>query len=196
MVGPESIVFFRERDFRELIREHAEAVETDVSRVEGAGAINFLDLDDVPIAGEGEVVDARSVISLPVKEGRPRLPEFRRVGDDPFLQRVHASGKKWVIITDPTGEPCLVLDAHRFLRGALFGGAPSHFDTCWHRPIVVRNPSTPLGEVISRLKVRPRSPEDDVVDEDFILLWGEQKRVITGSDILGRLLRGIVRRES
>ena len=36
---------------------------------------------------------------------------------------------------------------------------------------------------------------NDVVDEDFILLWGEQKRVITGSDILGRLLRGITYRE-
>ena len=36
--------------------------------------------------------------------------------------------------------------------------------------------------------------EDDVVDEDFILLWGEHKRVITGSDILGRLLRGIAQR--
>jgi len=52
-----------------------------------------------------------------------------------------------------------------------------------------------LGEVISRLKVRPQSPDDDVTDEDFILLWGEQKRVIIGSDILGRLLRGLTRRE-
>lgn len=196
LVGPESIVFFRERDFQELIRKHVDADESDVSAVEGVGAINFLKLDDVPVAGEGEVVDARSIISLPVKEGRPVLPEFRRAGDDPFLQRVHASGKKWVIITDPNGEPCLVLDAHRFLRGAFFGGAPFNPDTCWHRPIIVRNPATPLGEIIGRLKVRRQAPETDVVDEDFILLWAEQKRVITGSDILGRLLRGIARRES
>jgi len=32
------------------------------------------------------------------------------------------------------------------------------------------------------------------VDHDVILIWAEQKRVITGSDILGRLLRGISRR--
>ena len=38
--------------------------------------------------------------------------------------------------------------------------------------------------------------EDDVIDEDIILLWGEEKKVITGSDILGRLLRGIVRNEA
>ena len=30
------------------------------------------------------------------------------------------------------------------------------------------------------------------MEHDVILLWGEkQKRIITGSDILGRLLRGI-----
>jgi hypothetical protein len=33
-----------------------------------------------------------------------------------------------------------------------------------------------------------------VIDEDIILLWGETKRVITGADILGRLMRGIVPR--
>jgi hypothetical protein len=33
------------------------------------------------------------------------------------------------------------------------------------------------------------------VDEDIILYWGESKRIITGSDILGRLLRGIVKLE-
>jgi len=43
--------------------------------------------------------------------------------------------------------------------------------------------------------VEPRHAEDDVVDEDIILLWGDEKRIITGADILGRLLRGIVENE-
>jgi metal transporter CNNM len=35
-----------------------------------------------------------------------------------------------------------------------------------------------------------------VVDEDLILLWTDaEKRIITGADILGRLLRGITRAE-
>jgi hypothetical protein len=34
-----------------------------------------------------------------------------------------------------------------------------------------------------------------VIDSDLILVWTpEQKRIITGSDLLGRLMRGIVRR--
>jgi len=35
-----------------------------------------------------------------------------------------------------------------------------------------------------------------VIDEDRILFWNEDKRIITGSDILGRLLRGIVRNKA
>ena len=48
-----------------------------------------------------------------------------------------------------------------------------------------------LGDVIGCMKVKPERPGDDVIDNDLILVWGEQKRVITGADLLGRLLRGI-----
>jgi len=51
--------------------------------------------------------------------------------------------------------------------------------------------NTRLGDVIGRMKVRPKHPEDDVIDNDLILVWGKHKRIITGSDLLGRLLRGI-----
>jgi hypothetical protein len=65
-----------------------------------------------------------------------------------------------------------------------------------HRPIIVKNPDAPLGESLPHLRVRSEGPDDDVIDEDIILVWGEKKRVITGADILGRLLRGIVKLES
>lgn len=195
LVGPEAIVLWRERSMRELLRRHMHEETSEVSRVEAVGAINFLDLDDIPLAQEGELLDPRSIISLPVKDGRPVLPPFQRHADDPFLRQIEASGRKWVIITDPQGEPCLALDAHRFLRGALLHGDTFNPGTCWHKPIVVHKPNTPIGQVVAHLKVHPQSPEDDVVDEDFILLWGPTgKRVITGSDLLGRLLRGIVSR--
>jgi hypothetical protein len=61
----------------------------------------------------------------------------------------------------------------------------------WHRPIIVTDMRTPLGGVIGRMKVKPEHPEDDVIDNDLILVWGRQK-IITGADLLGRLLRGIV----
>ena len=57
---------------------------------------------------------------------------------------------------------------------------------------MVTSPKTRLERVIRQFKVYPQYPEDDVIDQDLILYWGEEKRIVTGSDILGRLLRGIV----
>ena len=191
-LGPEATPYFRERDFRELLRLHAQAAETDLDFVEALGALNFLALDDLTVAQEGEPVDERSVIPLPAGTGG-RLPAFAPSTSDPFLQRVQASGRKWVILTDERDEPLLVLDANGFLRSALFG--ESDVDSHCHRPILVRNPEMLIGEVIRRFRVHPRDVNDDVIDDDLILLWGDQRRVITGADLLGRLLRGIARRE-
>jgi len=55
--------------------------------------------------------------------------------------------------------------------------------------------STLLGKVLSRLRVDPKSAGDDVIDNDLILIWSKEKRVISGADILGRLLRGITVRD-
>lgn len=192
-VGPEAITFFRERDFRALIMKHVETRGGEVSQLEGIGALNFLDLDDIAVAQEGEPLDPRSVVVLPTGEdGRPVLPRFERSPADPFLRRLNASGKKWVIITDPSGAPRMVLDAHHFLRDVLFEAKHTGPEPYWHRPIVVTDLHTRLGDVIGRMRVYPEHPGDDVIDRDLILVWGRRhKRIITGADLLGRLLRGI-----
>ena len=112
------------------------------------------------------------------------------------IRRIDASGKKWVIFTDPAGKAELVLDAHRFLRDVLFEPAGVAPEAYWHRPIVVTDMRTTLGDVIGRMQVRPEHAEDDVIDNDLILAWGKEKRIITGADLLGRLLRGIATREA
>jgi len=35
------------------------------------------------------------------------------------------------------------------------------------------------------MRVAPERPGDDVIDNDLILVWGAQKRIITGADLLG-----------
>ena len=45
--------------------------------------------------------------------------------------------------------------------------------------------------MLTKLKSVGKTAKDDVIENDIILLWAEYKRVITGADILGRLLRGI-----
>ena len=195
-LGPEGIVLLKERDFRALITRHVGAYGTEVSHLEAVGAVNFLDLDDVPVIEEGEPVDPRSVITLPFDKGRPVFPPFRPVPDDPFLRQLDASGRKWVIFTDEGGQPQLVLNAHRFLRDELFDQVSVRPESYWHRPIVVTDPGTKLGDVIGLMKVKPEYPEDDVVDNDLILVWVKQRRIITGADLLGRLLRGIAGKEN
>jgi len=190
-LGIEGITYLRERDIRSLIARSA-ASGGDVGKLEAIGARNFLDLDDVPVTDEGELVDAQSIISLPQANNRCVLPHFERTPDDAFLRKIDASGKKWVIVTNPTGEPVFVLDSHQFLRDALFDELEANPNNYWHRPIIVRDMKTKLGDVIGRMRVVPEHPDDDVIDNDLILVWGDQKRIITGADLLGRLLRGIV----
>jgi metal transporter CNNM len=80
----------------------------------------------------------------------------------------------------------------RLLRAALFGGTGFYPILYCHRPVIVRDERAVLGEVIPKLIVQPERLGDDVIDKDTIIFWGTQKRIITGSDILGRLMRGIV----
>jgi metal transporter CNNM len=195
-LGPEGIRYFRERDLRTLIKMHTESQEAGVTHLEATGAVNFLDLDDIRVSDEGQPIDPNSIMALPVSAGWPVLPQFERSPGDPFLRRLEASGRKWVIITDTAGEPHAVLDANGFLRSALFRGAAFNPRLFLSHPIIVRDINQRLGEVLWRMSVHPESPEDDVIDQDLILVWGKEKRVITGADILGRLLRGIVMREA
>jgi hypothetical protein len=190
-LGPEGIRFLRERDLVEVIKKHVEADETDVDRLEGMGALNFLTIDDLYVAGEGEPIDPASIVSLPMEEGLPVFPQFERSPTDPFLKQIESSGKKWVIVTDDVGTPVVVLDADGFLRGALFDGTqfrPYHF--C-HSPVIVSDAGARLGDVILQLKISHLTEDTGVIDHDIILVWGPQKRVITGADILGRLLQGV-----
>lgn len=191
-VGAEGIPWFRESELRELLRHHARSADTDIDEVEATGAINFLRLDDLPVEAEGETLHPESLISLPFRGGLPAFPRFQRSPQDQFLHRLETSGKKWVVITGESGAPRFVVNTHAFLRDALFAGEDFDPMAACHRPLIVYDPKLSLGQVLGRLSVRPEGPGDDVVDEDLILVWTPgDKRIITGADILGRLLRGI-----
>jgi hypothetical protein len=171
---------------------HMASDDAEVDHVEGSGALNFLAIDDLSVVHEGEAVDQESVIPLDMNaEGQPIFPRFEHAGHDPFLRRIERSAKKWIILTNDSGEPQLVMNSDSFLRHALFHQETAPLAHC-HRPIIVRDPLTPLGELLSQLKVDPQMPGDDVIDHDIILLWAAERRVITGADILGRLMRGII----
>jgi hypothetical protein len=195
-LGEEAIKYFSEEDLRALIKLHAGAPGTHIERMEGRGALNFLAIDDLPVSAEGEPLDPDSIVELPFNGGKPVFPQLTPAGDDAFLQRINRSRQKWVIIVDPEGSPRIALNADGFLRSVVFGAEThNHYHYC-HNPIVITAGNTRLGEIIPRLKVHPQHGEDDVIDEDLLLLWGDEKRIITGADLLGRLLRGIVNNQN
>ncbi len=193
-LGPEGVRYFSEVDFRELIKKHMRAPDQEIGYLEGRGALNFLALDDLAVSDEGEIVDPQSIITLDTSGNLPVFPPMERQAQDPFLKKIHASWKKWIIIKDPAGEPRFVLDSDSFIRETLMdANALNPYRHC-HRPIVVKDTSLLIGTVVRRFKVDPQDFDDDVIDNDIILIWGDEKRVITGADILGRLLRGIAER--
>lgn len=192
-LGGEEVRFFRERDLRRLIELHIEAAESEIDLVEGQGALNFLEMDDVSLDNEGEIVDEDSIIRLDFNGERPVFPSIQPNAEDSFLQTVNRSGKSWVVLADQAGVPKLVLNSADFTREAIFASDCFNPHRHCHRPIIARRANVKLGEVIPCFQVRPGGVGEDVIEKDVILLWDGNPRIVTGTDILGRLLRGIAR---
>jgi CBS domain containing-hemolysin-like protein len=193
-LGKEGITYFRERELKALISAHIEADEAEVEHVEGVGALNFLTVDEVPVSDEGEAMDPASIIQLPCKLDLPILPEQGDTGFDEFVKTANKSGHKWVVLVDDRDTPRLVMDADGFLRSALLDETSIDPYAFCHRPLIITDLNTTLGKAMQELKQLQTSHEqtDEVIDLDVIVVWsGETRRVITGADILGRLLKGI-----
>ena len=193
-LGGEEIRYFPERDLHQLLKLHMEAADSDIARVEGRGARNFLELDDIPLRHEGELLDPDSVLTLEFDGDRPCFPPIEPRVDDPFLRALNAPRRSWMVIVDPQGEPRTVLRPAEFTREALF--SPQYFDAMHHchRPLVVRDPDQRLGSLLPHFRVSPAYLGDTVVGDDVILLWTDaERRVLSGTDVLGRLLRGVAR---
>jgi metal transporter CNNM len=189
-LGRETAQFFRERVIKNILLRHVQDSSSDVDRIEGIGALNFLEMDDLSVLDEGEEVAVESVIAMPVDVDLPRFPDITPDMEDPFLQKINASGKKWVILTDEIdNRPLLMLDADEFIRSAMFKPRDFNPYLFCHRPILTDGRMR-LGTVLAKLRQSKTHP-DGVIENDVVLVWGENRRIITGADLLDRLLHGI-----
>ena len=159
--------------------------------------MNAAQADDEPASTVGEVLDPATIIELSYDTGRPVFPDDLKG----FIHdKLGSSQQPWfVIVNADTGQPDRMLDADGFVRdfyqceGA---NQPDHFDPRLHvyRTQIYRDAETKLGQVISDFMVYPEHSEDDVVDVDVALIWTDDQRwIVTGGDILGRLLKGVAR---
>ena len=194
-VGPEGPTFLRERDMELILQKHIRESDSEIGETEGRGALNFLTLDDRLIAEEGVEVAPETVLSFESKLDLPMLPSPKEEGGPELIDVLSALTWKWAIITDETGQPMLALDTPSFLREVVSQAEDIDIYAFCHRPIVVDDAEATLDTVLDQFVVEAEHHEDWVIDRDVILYWsGDTRRIITGADILGRLLQGIAKR--
>jgi CBS domain containing-hemolysin-like protein len=192
-LGKEGITYLAESELSSIIRKHIEAEETDINHVEGIGALNFFKLDKISVSQEGEFIDPDSIITLPTKMDLPIIPQIINPQESEFLKQLNRSGHRWVVLTNEQQEPLLVVDADGLLRSVFF--ETENFDPylfC-HRPTIITDENTMLNNAIIRMKASESIDKsfDGAIERDVLLIWGDNKRIITGADIFGLLLKGM-----
>ena len=196
LIGREGIWYFREKDLEAILSRQILQSSTDIGAIEGRGALNFLRLDDLIVAGEGSPLDPDSVFPIQTSSNQPIFPGPDSDAGQRILKQLHETNRKWIVFVNEEEWPTAVLNADEFLRE--FHSTvtePTGFTSYVHPPIVIIDPKTPLDAVLSRLSVEPVSSADRILDREVILYWGKaNRRIITGPDILGSLLHGIAHR--
>lgn len=191
-LGKESVQYFAESNIKLFIKKHVDAHHTEIDHIEGTGAINFFSLDDIKVIHEGEKLNPDSIISLKSERGKILFPEYEPKPDDDFIKKINKSGEKWVIFIDEKNDPKLALDTDEFIRSELFCKKCRGVEKYCHPPIIIRDDNSNLANVIKKLKTQIDISSDVPLDKDIVLIWKDgNRRIITGADILGRLLKGI-----
>lgn len=147
-LGREGITYFREKELKAIITAHMDADEAEVQHVEGVGALNFLQIDDIPVSNEGQELDPQSLIQLPCMLDLPIIPDPGSEQFSEFVDAVNSSGHKWVILTNDLQDPLLIMDADGFIRSTLMDDGSTDLYAYCHRPIIIRAPLCTLGKAM------------------------------------------------
>ncbi|MEJ6720153.1 MAG: CNNM domain-containing protein [Akkermansiaceae bacterium] len=194
-IGPEGPSFYEERDIEIILERHIDEEDSEISANEGQGALNFLDLDDRRIVEEGNEIEPDTIYQFPTKLDLTILPSLDTEEGLEFVESLKKHHHRWAIIVNEGGEPVIVMDTTKTLCDLNVKGTAADFYQQCHRPIVVNNEEMHLDSVLGEFVVEAEDSHDNVVDRDVVLYWtADHKRIITGADIFGRLLKGIARR--
>jgi len=194
-IGPEGPIFYREKDIEIILHKHIDEDDSEISANEGRGALNFLALDDRVVSQEGSLLKPRTILTFPTRMDLPQFPKWGTDEGDMFLAELKLNPAKWRVVTDENGVPLIVLDTPEFLARYLAQDGQTDIYRFCHRPILIDDPEVTLDTVLGQFVVEADDRNDHVVDRDVVLFWtDDNKRIITGADIFGHLLRGIAQR--
>lgn len=195
-LGKEGLHFFSEDTLKALLMKHIDATDSEIEKFEGIGALNFLHMDDLEIHEEGEDIIDESVFSIPFNYDLPDFPALESGEFKDFLQKINNCPVKWIVFVDEENIPRLALNSDAYIKAYYSNNLKSNYQFC-HRPYVFKSSKTNLSQIATKFKVESIEIEDDIIKNDIVLLWNDKhKKIITGKDILGRLFRGIVKRDN
>lgn len=195
-IGPEGRSFFREEEIELILDTHIREPSSDISYAEGRGALNFLRLDDLMISSEGRTLAPETIMRLPEDDqGRAYLPAAGTPEAEALVRQFAATTMKFMILVDGDEWPRYALNADDYLRELFVRKEPVGLEDFCQTPVVVTDSNRALDTILPKLDVEAEDHDDRVLDREVVLYWGERrKRIITGVDLLGRLLHGIVER--
>ncbi len=198
-LGKESLEALAEHTVTWLLQRQPHLPGAEITHLEAIGAANFLRADDTLVVDEGEEVDPVTIIKIPIQDGKPNFVyDPTSTESQIFVSHLGKTSKSWAVLTNANGEPVWLLDVDGFMRRICIQGKNVPISAFSHKPIMITDKEATLEDVIRGFRVKPEHAEDDVIDDDVALVNIPDRplRIITGADILGRLLRGIVTHET
>ena len=100
---------------------------------------------------------------------------------------VNGSYCKWIVIASDSQHPLLVLDADAFCRSVMRESEQIDPLSFCMKPLIIREVGRTLGQAFLDLKNAPSE-----ISKEIVLVWNQtDRRIITGSDVLGLLFKGV-----
>lgn len=184
-LGKEAIKYIPEDDIKALIKfQMDKEEETNISKIESKGIINFLELDKVAIGNLGNVIESTSVIQINTENVEVQFPELNTIEFESIVKKINNSSKKWIIITNKNDQPLYVLNSLALAKDlAKNKEISSLLDYC-HKPVVYESGSHTFHYVMETLHKKLSK---------VVLVWQENdRRIITNRDALRLILKGII----
>lgn len=195
-IGREGLTLYGERDIEIILEKHISEQSSEISANEGRGALNFLDLDDRFVSSEGSLIHPETIYSYQSRLDLPALPMPNTDEGKELIKSLQRYPQMMAVVVDENNNPQLVIKTTEYLSKIYSYGDGVDIYSCCYRPVVVSDAKATLDTVLGEFVVEAYDKNDDVVDRDVVLFWTDgEKRIITGADIFGRLLRGIAKRE-
>ncbi len=184
-LGKEAIQYILEEDIKALIKfQMDKEKETNISKVESKGIINFLQLDEFAIKNLGSSIEDTSIMQTNAINGEVQFPKLNTDEFEPFLQKINNSSRKWIIITDNNNQPLYVLNSLALAKDlAKDNQAINLLDYC-HKPLVYKSTAHTFLNMLETLHKKVSK---------VVLVWKEDEhRIITSRDVLHLILKGII----